>query len=307
MRVFMADLIQLLYLHSELTEERGVNPLESYYRILINKSDVRGFMTDERRKKKIFLDSGAFSAFTKGVTINIDEYIAFIYEWMDELEIYASLDVIGNPEETFRNQKYMEEKGLKPLPTFHYGSDIKYLLRYLQDGYEFIALGGMVPVSSADLIRWLDYLFTDYLTDEEGWPLVAIHGFGMTSIKLILRYPWYSVDSTSWVLTSRFGSVLVPNIIDGERSYNHPPLKVEVSSQSRKIDADYQHFTSFPKHAQRQILEYFEQKGVTYEELSEEYKKRDILNITFFSDFEKNHVDEPFKAKIKQKGRFFDL
>ena len=47
---------------------------------------------------KWFLDSGAFSAFTQGAEIDIQEYIEFIKEHKDYLEAYANLDVIGDAE-----------------------------------------------------------------------------------------------------------------------------------------------------------------------------------------------------------------
>ncbi|GAH15672.1 unnamed protein product [marine sediment metagenome] len=185
-----------------------------------------------KNKVEIFLDSGAFSAFTKNVKIDIDEYISFIKQYQEYLAYYAVLDVIGDPDKTYENQKYMESKGVSPVPCYHYGEDISWLKRYLDEGYEFIALGGMVPISTGDLMSWLDDLFGRYLTDEEGLPKVKIHGFGMTSLSLLLRYPWYSVDSTSWVLTGRFGSVYVPKWSDGKYTYDENSWKVCVSVKS---------------------------------------------------------------------------
>ena len=80
---------------------------------------------NKMNKVDLFLDSGAFSAMTQGVKIDIYEYIDFIKEHEDVLEVYANLDVIGSAEGTWKNQMIMEEAGLKPLPVFHYGEDEK--------------------------------------------------------------------------------------------------------------------------------------------------------------------------------------
>lgn len=211
-------------------------------------------------KVNLFLDSGAFSAFSKGVEIKIDAYISFLKENINYLEVYSVLDVIGNPEATFENQEYMESKGLKPLPCFHYGEDVKYLKLYL-DKYDYIALGGMVPISTKDLMIWLDNLFSSYICDSKGLPKVKIHGFGMTSLDLMLRYPWYSVDSTSWVMTSRFGSIYVPQRKQGKWAYDQNSWKVCVSNRSPSNKEEGKHYNTFSPMEQKVILDYLDMKG----------------------------------------------
>ena len=77
----------------------------------------------------VFLDSGAFSAHTLGVEIDIVEYCEYIKRNSDIIRkedgvVMASvLDGIGDPLKTYRNQLTMEELGAKPLPCFHYGED----------------------------------------------------------------------------------------------------------------------------------------------------------------------------------------
>ena len=82
--------------------------------------------------KKIFLDSGAFSVSTGKAQVDIDEYIDFIKKHEDLFQIYANLDVIGDAKKTEQNQIYMEKKGLKPLPTFHYGSPYSELKKMIK-------------------------------------------------------------------------------------------------------------------------------------------------------------------------------
>jgi hypothetical protein len=125
-----------------------------------------------------FLDSGAFSAWSKGIKINIQDYIKFIKDNKDYIDIYAILDDIKDPKITLQNQKIMEESGLNPLPCYHYGEDIKYLKYYIEN-YDYIAIGGMVPISNKDLIIWLDNIFSKYICDFNGYPKIKIHGFGL--------------------------------------------------------------------------------------------------------------------------------
>jgi hypothetical protein len=45
----------------------------------------------------------------------------------------------------------------------------------------------------------------------------------MTSFDLMFRYPWWSVDSKSWIDYARFGFILVPRIkFNGEWDWLHP-------------------------------------------------------------------------------------
>ena len=287
-------------------------------------------------KVNLFLDSGAFSAFTKGINIDIQEYITFIKENQTVIEVYANLDVIGDAAGTLDNQEIMEAAGLKPLACFHYGEDIQYLQYYL-DQYDYVALGGMVPISTQDLIPWLDSIFTKYICGPDGLPKAKIHGFGLTSLKLMLRYPWYSVDSTSWVMTGRMGSVLVPK----RGNYLIDPWKVTVSDRSPSKGEAGKHFKTFSPMEQDIITEYLTSKGykighsefrfehknykpgdgerwhgpartdgsreielVTEPGLSNDYMQRDELNIIYFLDLEKAMPEWPwaFKPKTEQGG-----
>ena len=74
--------------------------LHSYFHLIITKGKIM-----EKNKVDLFLDSGAFSAETQGAKIDIQEYIDFIKEHQDVIEVYANLDVIGDPVSTWKNQK----------------------------------------------------------------------------------------------------------------------------------------------------------------------------------------------------------
>src|SRR3972149_3213760 len=94
--------------------------LESYHYVKKQK------YVDEMRANgaKVFLDSGAFSAFTLGVKLSVDEYCDYIWQnWdiirFDGTTMMASvLDGIGDAELTYQNQLAMEARGVRPLPCF---------------------------------------------------------------------------------------------------------------------------------------------------------------------------------------------
>lgn len=276
----------------------------------------------KNNKVDLFLDSGAFSAWSRKTEINIDDYISFIKTHEDDLTVYANLDVIGSAEGTWKNQLHMEKHGLKPLPVFHpMHEDVSWLTKYLDRGCAYIAFGGMAggDFSSQQITQMLDKVFSEYVCDSKGFPKFKVHGFGITSVPLLVRYPWYSVDSTSWVQTGRFGSIFVPKIIKGKYDYTAVPRKVNVSTKSPKIKEAGQHIKTFSSLEQKEIISYIESKGyklghsdfdsdgkeiIVEEGISNIYTLRDELNILYFLDLEKNLPAYPWAFKLKSNKGF---
>jgi len=223
------------------------------------------------KKVNLFLDSGAYSAFTKGAEIVLDDYIAFIKENESVIEVYSNLDIMYDAEGSLKNQKLMEEAGLTPLPCYHAGEDLKYLRLYLEN-YPYVCLGGLTTKDGALLADSLDRCWDIICDTPDRMPKAKIHGFGITALPLLFRYPWYSVDSTSWVMTSRFGGVFVPRKRNGKYVYDENSWKVCVSNRSPSKSDEGKHFTTFTTLEQEIILEYFELKGfsVGHSEFKEE-------------------------------------
>jgi hypothetical protein len=239
--------------------------LESYHYI------HRQLFVDSIRNegRKIFLDSGAFSAFTKGVEIDMRGYCDYILRNEDIIEkvdgtILASvLDGIGDPLKTYQNQLAMESMGVRPLPCFHYGEDERYLEFYIAN-YDYITLGGMVPISTPQLYLWLDRIWGKYLTDGSGRPKIKVHGFGLTTPALMTRYPWYSVDSSSWVQIARVGGML---LLPEARVIN-------VSNQSPSRRVEGQHLTTLTEPLKEAVLAKLTACGVDTERMQETYVSR---------------------------------
>lgn len=161
----------------------------------------------------IFLDSGAWSAFSQGVEIDIDAYCKFIHKYNHLITVYCNLDVIGSSVKTLKNQRIMESNGLKPLPVFHTGEDFKVLERYCEE-YDYIGLGGLVPYKSKKkiIIPWLVKCFKVARKHQ-----AVFHGLGVTGWLLLNSFTWYSVDSSAWNSGVRFGTLDVFDSIKKSR------------------------------------------------------------------------------------------
>lgn len=260
-----------------------------------------------------FLDSGAFSAWTKKTEINLDDYMQFIKDNKKMVTVYANLDVIGDPEGTWVNQKIMEDNGLSPMPIYHMGSSEKYLRKCME--YDYFALGAMAKASAPKRIAFLDYVFKT-IAGKDGKPRNKTHGLGMTSFPLMMRYPFFSVDSTSWLMTGALGGIMVPRTKKGEWDYTKNPYKIAVSSSSPKIGKN-QHFASLDKDMQSLVLRYIKEKGYKLgvldaergtEEagLAVEHNQRMTLNAEYMLDFQKTVPKYPWAIKFtKSKQRIW--
>lgn len=163
---------------------------------------------------RVLIDSGAFTAFTLGKEIKAQEYLAwaegFKSRWEHKLAFlrFFTLDVIGDQDATERNQAYLEQNGLDPIPIVTFGADLKSLDEMLVK-YDYIALGGLVPYRSnkVRLRSWLDACFARVMRHKkETGEMRKVHLLGVTTDWVLKRYPCYSTDSSSWVGCLRFGN-----------------------------------------------------------------------------------------------------
>ena len=148
------------------------------------------------------LDSGAFSAWRKGVTIDLEAYAEFLREHGSRFSVWVGLDLIGDAERTWENYCRMKELGLNVMPVFHLGQDLRWLRRYVRKT-NYSGLGDVASVYKSRRMTLLDRVFTDFPDSTE----IGFHGFGVNDPTLILRYPWKSIDATSAHRLARTGCV----------------------------------------------------------------------------------------------------
>lgn len=175
--------------------------LESFYY-------VRDYQIPLIHSAELFLlDSGAFTFMSnskKAVDWNdyVDRYIKFINE--NDVKHFFELDIdaVVGYEKVKELRRKLEKGTNKPcIPVWHKTRGIEEFKRLVAD-YDYIAIGGIV---------------TKEITREE-FPLlkklvayakkhgVRVHGLGFTE-KNIHEYGFYSCDSTTWNMISRYGKI----------------------------------------------------------------------------------------------------
>lgn len=134
-----------------------------------------------------------------------DPYIDFCRKEGHRLDFYFTLDLQASSPFIYAMQKKMFKLGLKPVPVYHGDDSTDYLKRYVDMGSDLIGIGGvhMLRSNLKDKRRYLDTCFNL----AEKWNF-KIHGLAMTAVWQILKYPFYSIDSSSWTRTASVGCLM---------------------------------------------------------------------------------------------------
>ena len=232
----------------------------------------------KRKKKKLdlrtqteqvgcmFLDSGAHSLYNKHVFENlslrgladrsqiyafyetpeywgyVDRYAEYVKANLDGIDYYVNVDAIFDPDISWRTLKYLEnEHGLSPVPVIHHGTELKWFERHLEAGYEFIGVGGVGQgVGLDEYFLWADRVYQLLCPASNGHkPIVRTHGFAMTAYRALIRYPWWSVDSASWVKSGGFGMMYVPRQTKGDFDFGKDPYTISISATPPNAEKEH--------------------------------------------------------------------
>lgn len=277
------------------------NVLFSYENLQIK--DPKGLDIYHLFGSKLFIDSGAFSMWTKGKEIDVDAYIKWINDRAEYIDLYGQVDAIpgtrtGVPtqkevreaaQKTWDNYLYMRPKMKKPeglLYTFHVGEPKEFLMRALEWKDEngnyipYIALGGMVGKNSTIRRNFLRMCFD--IIKKSPNPNVKVHAFGMTSRDILSEFPITSADSTSWIMTGAIGGIMTDT------------GTVIVSEQQRN---DPNHYSNFPADAVKKFEEKVCEFGFTLDELAADRNKRIVHNARFMKDRCSKIVYKPVRKR----------
>jgi hypothetical protein len=189
-------------------------------KLMLTFAEVKSYNRNMPRFKEgnfdILFDSGAFSLWRRGISIDIQEYCKYLL--MHNIGKYITLDKIGNHSETMVNQKIMEDFGMNPIPVYHLNSPIENLYEICEK-YSYVCLGGTVGSQFSVRLKFFTEVF-------EHFPNHKFHGLGLTDSRLTEQFPFYSVDSTTWLCAAKAGKIL-----DGNGKQCHAPPEMDLESK----------------------------------------------------------------------------
>jgi len=149
-------------------------------------------------KYHLIVDSGAFTAWNTGKTILLDEYCKFL-DSIECLQPFKSiqLDVFGDPEQSWKNYLIMKNRGYDTMPVFTRGENQETLEKMYQET-DYIMFGGVVTgAGNKGYVKW-------FCENNKGRDC---HWLGFVNMPFIKHYKPYSVDSSSWTSSVRYGSL----------------------------------------------------------------------------------------------------
>lgn len=268
---------------------------------LNDRKSIQAWM-EYAKKGKLFIDSGAHSAHTRGVELDVDEYINYVNEHDDEISIFAQVDKIPGvyrqhktekdwaeaPALSWENYKYMRERVKSPdklIPVFHQGEDWKWLKNMCEATFDgkhipYIGLSPRGDVKVKDKEEFVKKGFQ--IIKDSSNPNVKVHAFGMTTLSLLERYPFYSADSTTWLLVAAMGQI------------NTPWGIVYVSEQKSREG----HIDQLPPQVKAKIEAWLKELGYTLEDVATSHVARSLVNCAYLKHWADNYQYKPATRKL---------
>lgn len=246
----------------------------------------------------------------------VDSYANFVKEYQHAIDYHANVDVLFNPELSWKVLKYLEnEHGLNPVPVIHFNTPIKWLHKHLDAGYDYIGIGGLgQEISKASYYQWADQMFSVICDNPKRLPMVRTHGFAMTAYDLLVRYPWWSVDSSSWAKAGGFGRIYVPHKSKGVYTFDRAPYTIAASKKSPASKERGRHVLTLSEGERRVVTEWLNHVGIELGEFDEDgnekvrgvithFAPRMMANLRFFEALVEWLPDWPWPFKgVIRKG-----
>lgn len=253
----------------------------------------------------LFVDSGAFTAWTRGNTINTKEYIKWLNERYDKVHLCGQVDSIPGDrtlgatyeqvcdaaQATWNNYLFMRKRLKNPealLYTFHVGEPFDFLRKALEwkdengDPISYMALGGMVgkPFKTRDNFLEKCFRIIEQSTNQK----IKIHAFGMTDFDLLEKYPITSADSTSWIMVGAMGNIM--------SDYGN------IMVSENKI-YDKNHYTHLPEKVIEALDKSLERFGFTLAQLAANHNSRILFNAMYMQSKaeELNNMERKFSYR----------
>ena len=269
----------------------------------------------------IFIDSGAYSAYTKGATIDVDAYIDWLNQYGDSFTVFAQVDFIPGksnveqdpeiylkaPRLSWENYLYMRER-LRPelrdklSPVFHEGEYWEWLTNMLEwiapdtgKHIPYICISPHTETTSAARLKFCKTAYS--IIHKSSNPTVKTHCLGLTALHLLKSIPATSVDSTTWLQTAIHGQILLHK---GGRL-----APVVVSERTVHLD---NHFIYLAPQIQKEIVRQIEALGYSAESIlalrEKAVPKSQRIQSAEIEDVEDNLEADSLATSISERQMF---
>lgn len=236
---------------------------------------------------ELMYDSGAFTAWSKGKEVVLDDLIRVYDAMIEKYEAYSravwliSLDKIpgskgktASPSEINEAVRISDENfavlekryGERVLPVFHQNeSDAR--LHEVAAMAPYICVSPRNDLHEASRRKWSAEVHAKI-------PGKMTHGLAATGHAMMTQVPWGSVDSATWVLLAANGAV-----------FRDSQLRtLHISNQAGSIKDFDQHYRTMPVVYQKQFEEFAAERGFDVEALETNFYDRMIFNRVLMTE-----------------------
>lgn len=243
----------------------------------------------EAQGAKLFIDSGAYTALTQGKEVRVDDYIRYINGISESVHVFAQVDYIpknandktDTAEASWKNYLYMYDRLKEPdklMPIYHQSESLDALKRMVEhkkpDGnyISYIGFGALAGtgITVPQKEEFFRKCYKVILQSKN--PNVKVHAMGMTSLSLLEMFPFYSADSTSWIMQGAMGMILTPW------------GTVDVSDKNK-----FEKNSLFNNVGMDKVVKWFEENGLDMEGVRTDYKSRMLCNLISLTEWAKHY------------------
>lgn len=205
----------------------------------------------------------------------ISQYVSFCKSSGNLWDFYVNFDYVRHCPTIYAMQERLEGLGLKPVPVYHGDESLDWFRRYIDAGHRLIGIGSILSqMDWQGRMAIYDRIFN--IAEKHG---VLLHGFAVTSISLMLAFPWFSVDSSTWVRASAYGSLIMVDPIRRVIGQVHvTPTHTQGGRTSYK---------RMQPEVQKQFRRMIEGHGFDFEKIRHSLEERSVYNGWVFSNLDK--------------------
>ena len=264
-------------LFTQLTERKEINRWASLKK-------------EGKFKGKLFVDSGAFTAHTKGAELDVDEYIEYINQLGEGITLAAQVDhipgkfgvprtkeqILEAPKKSWENYLYMRDRVKYPnklLPVFHQDEDFKWLKTMLDfrdpdnKPLDYICISSSKDKHTKLREDWYKRVFS--IIHNSSNPDIKTHSLGTSSIKHLEKYPFTSSDATSWIRVAAQGQIYTEK---GTLLVSKETIQNKAKTNNAFLIPEQKKF----------LEEYIPQFGLTCEQIQESSEYRQMFNMLYY-------------------------
>jgi hypothetical protein len=274
-----------------LIERQGARLLSfAYPRLLLQYCELVQQMAqcgDIEHVPKVMVDSGAFSAWTKGGEVDVEQLSSLFKGLLDDYSeccqfVLINLDVIPGrkgvdptPQQLIDAMRRSEDNfhllntrfPNLVLPVFHQGEPSHYYDKLVRES-SYVCLSPRNDLPEKYRVDWSRQYCRRYPN--------KYHGLAATGLTMMETVNWYSVDSAAWVMVGGYGNIFY------RTKTKLSVLSVSSQSKARKDFDSHIETLSAPEKAA--VLDAIAQRHYTLEALQNDDTERYMWNADCWLD-----------------------